>query len=99
MLCVLCNQEPATIHLTLCQQGEPPFSADLCVPCAKKFDCIDDPPGFDLADIEAQLDPAQMRAQYQKQQERQKAGLPPSPVNWQALKEAVAKAKAERGED
>jgi protein-arginine kinase activator protein McsA len=46
MLCDLCQQKTATIHLTLCEGGKPPFLADLCGACAESFGWANETPSM-----------------------------------------------------
>ena len=49
MLCDLCKNKEATVHLTQMVEGETK-KIDLCESCAKEKG-VDDPAGFSLADL------------------------------------------------
>jgi len=61
MLCDICKQNPATIHLTQMVEGKTK-KVDLCEACSKEKG-VDDPAAFSLADLLLGLGAAQEMAQ------------------------------------
>ena len=49
MLCCVCKEKPATVHLTQIA-GDKVQKVDLCEDCAKQKG-VNDPAGFSLADL------------------------------------------------
>jgi len=50
MLCDLCQQNPATVHLTQIVEGKTIWKADLCEACSKEKG-VDDPTGLPLVGL------------------------------------------------
>src|SRR5439155_369788 len=61
MLCDICKQNVATVHLTQMVEGKTK-KVDLCEACSKEKG-VDDPTGFSLADLLLGLGAAQEMAQ------------------------------------
>ena len=54
MLCGICKQNVATVHLTQMVEGKKTRQVDLCEICSKEKG-VDDPTGFSLVDLMAAI--------------------------------------------